>query len=112
MRLVIKSPRQYPFPGDEGINVANGLETAIALKYTELHHLGEPYEPCVTEANSSWYGFDGEYSVEVLYFFVFPLLQIFLASVIISESIYRIYSNRTLPPIEPLPPIDPHVKVV
>ncbi len=64
MRLVVKSPREFPFPGNEGFNVPIGFETAITLKYTELQYLGEPYNPCVTAPNS-WYNNEGEYSNEV-----------------------------------------------
>ncbi len=65
MRLVVKEPGEYPFPGNEGINVPTGFEVGIALKYMELHYLGEPYKPCVATANNSWYLHEGEYSLEV-----------------------------------------------
>ena len=52
MRLIIHNQTIVPFPNEEGIDVAIGYQTNVAISRTFIKKLPSPYSDCLSELTS------------------------------------------------------------
>ncbi|KAK7073350.1 hypothetical protein SK128_014299 [Halocaridina rubra] len=51
-RVIVHSPRQLPFPEDEGFNVAPGRSISIAIQRKNIKRVGHPHGNCRSQTGS------------------------------------------------------------
>ncbi len=72
VRAVIHPPMQFPIPYAQGFSIPTKFDVNVALQYTEIQHLGEPYKPCRSASQTTEsFLYEGQYSLEVKHNFLY-----------------------------------------